>query len=168
MSNKIELFKKLKDLKITYQVFEHEPLFTVEQAKAATGHIPAAGCKNLFLKDSKKRLWLIVALDNTKIELKKVSKEINAPELRFADSQLLLECLRVKPGSVTPFGLINDINHEVTVILDSKLFEHNLAGFHPLENSATVTISPQDLERFIYSCGNKLIVFDFVNLNIVS
>lgn len=166
MDKKALLFQKLKDLNIEYKTFEHEPLLTVEQALKAVAHIPGIWCKNLFLKDSKNNYYLIVAVHDTKIALKNLSKYLKAPELRFADSDLLNQYLGVLPGSVTPFGLINDINHKVKVILDSKVFEHDQAGFHPLENISTTVISTKDLKKFIDSCNNNYQIIDFDNLNI--
>src|SRR5579885_987110 len=106
MDSVTALYDKLIFLNISTQLFKHEPLFTCEQAEYATKTlgIPGAQCKNLFLKDSKKKLYLIVALALTKIELKKVGNSLSAKELRFADAQLLMENLGVEPGSVTPFG----------------------------------------------------------------
>jgi Ala-tRNA(Pro) deacylase len=90
-----------------------------------------------------------------------VSKALDAKELRFADAQLLMENLGVEPGSVTPFALINDTEKKVTVVLDSGLCAHKELGFHPLKNDATVIITPENLEKFIKSCGNQAMIFDF-------
>lgn len=155
------LFKKLDELSIHYLTYNHEPLFTIEQAMAVASTIPGAQCKNLFLKDSKDNLYLVVAIHDTIINLKKLSKYLNAPELRFAKADLLKAYLGVEPGSVTPFGLINDISHKVFVILDAKLFEHQLIGFHPLINNATIVISFVDLKKFVVSCKNKNIAINF-------
>lgn len=157
------LYDRLESLHIKVKKFDHEPLFTCEQAQYAVEKlgIPGAQCKNLFLKDSKKKLWLIVALADTKIELKKIGKMFDAKELRFADALLLMENLGVEPGSVTPFALINDMDHKISVILDSALFSQHELGFHPLKNDATLIITPADLKKFIESCGNQSTIFDF-------
>ena len=161
---KKELYKRFAQLEIKTQLYSHEPLYTVEQAKKVALEIglPGAGCKNLFLKDSKNRLWLLVAMADTKIELKKLSKALHAPELRFANAELLKNYLGVEPGAVTPFGLISDKDHFVRVILDAALFNQELISFHPLTNDATLTITPEDLKRFIESCGNEIIIHSFV------
>lgn len=157
--NKETVFSRLNELGISYQTLYHEPLFTVEQACSI--EIPGATCKNLFLKDSKKGLWLVVAVGSTKIALKELGKLLGAPELRFAGPELLMDYLAVEPGSVTPFGLINDKDHRIRVIVDKALFDHELVGFHPLKNDATVVLKPQDLMKFIESCGNDYREIDF-------
>jgi len=163
MINKKQLYEFLDALNIQYQIFNHPPVYTVEEAAELAKNVPGAACKNLFLKDSKKRFWLISACADTKIELKKLSKSLSAPELRFASSELLLEHLGVLPGSVTPFGLIHQNATNINVILDKKLQDHDLVGFHPLENNATIVLNPNDLIKFIQACKNPLVFLDFNN-----
>ena len=153
MKTRQELFDKLQTIGIGYELFTHEPLFTCEQASKV--QLPGAQCKSLFLKDNKKQLWLIVACASTTINLKQLSKTLQAPGLRFADANLLMQNLGVLPGSVTPFGIINDANHMVKVIFDNNLFAHAQAGFHPLSNDATLIINPHDLYKFAQECGNE-------------
>lgn len=161
-----ELFKFLDSLKIKYRTHSHKPVFTVDEAVDVFQEFPPFGqCKNLFLKDSKKNFWLVVALFDTQIKLKDLSKIIHAPELRFADENLLQSYLGVTPGAVTPFGLINDQNHVVNVVLDKNLFEYQILGFHPLTNDATTFITPDDLQKFISAIGNKVQVLNFTNPN---
>lgn len=154
------LYEQLQKLNISYEVVEHPAVFTVEEALALV-KIPGPWCKNLFLKDSKKRFWLIVALADTPIQLRYWAKKLSAPELRFAQPAALQEILQVEPGSVTPFALINDASHQVNVILDNALFNHKIIGFHPLRNTATVLLRPQDLLKFISSTGNPFQQLDF-------
>ncbi len=157
------VFKKLDELSIPYTTYQHEPLFTAEQAVKVASAIPIPGAwvKNLFLKDSKGNLYLVVAVYDTAIALKKLSKYLHAPELRFASPELLRETLGVEPGSVTLFALINDVQRKVTVILDSNLFKHEQAGFHPLVNTATTVIATKDISKFIELVGNKNLMVDF-------
>lgn len=161
MESEKKLFELFHRLGITTKTFEHEPLFTVEQAQAVAHNLPGAQCKNLFLKDSKQQLWLIVAHADSRIDLKTVARLFNAPELRFANADLLHTHLGVVPGAVTPFGLINDQEHRIIVLLDLILFDYDLVGFHPLRNSATTVLSPHALKKFIDACGNKVHVVDF-------
>jgi len=163
MQNKKQLFNFLDSLNIEYKVFDHPPVYTVDEAAHLANHVPGAACKNLFLKDSKKRLWLIVACADTKIELKKLSKELAAPELRFASPELLIAHLGVLPGSVTPFGLINNNAHDITIVFDSNLQKHTFVGFHPLENNATVVLHPNDLLKFIEAHGNPIVFVNIAN-----
>jgi Ala-tRNA(Pro) deacylase len=158
--NQEKLFALLKELNIETQTIHHEPMFTCEQSQSIAHLIPAAQCKNLFLKDSKKRLWLISALQSTAINLKKIAKQIQAPELRFADAELLKAHLCVLPGSVTPFGIINDNAHNVTLVLDANLMNEKIVSFHPLENNATTCITPSDLQKFIAACGNPSLIVE--------
>ncbi len=158
MHTKQQLFDYLSDLAITTTCFTHEPVFTCQEAREVIKRdkIPGAETKNLFLKDNNKHYYLLVALAETKIDLKTLSLALNAPKLRFAQPDQLNHYLSVDPGSVTPFAILNDTSHSVHVILDKGLFNYGLLGFHPLLNDATITISPSDLERFIISCKNSV------------
>jgi Ala-tRNA(Pro) deacylase len=155
------LFEKLKKLGIEATTYLHEPLYTVEQAFKIAESIPGGQVKNLFLKDNKNNLYLIVAMHDTEIDLKSLSKFLDAPQLRFASADLLKGYLGVLPGSVTPFGLIFDKDQKVAVLLDSQLFNQSILGFHPLENNATTIITPHDLLIFITSCGNNFMIINF-------
>jgi Ala-tRNA(Pro) deacylase len=155
---------RLNQLNIEHKIYYHEPLFTVDQAVAMSSLILGAQCKNLFLKDSKNNFYLLVAVHNTEIMLKKLSKFLKAPELRFADAQLLKQYLSVEPGSVTPFGLVSDSEQKITVILDANLFSYDLVGFHPLENTATLVLAPDDLKKFVELCGNRHMIVNFSSI----
>lgn len=160
LHTKQELFNRLSSLHINYKLHEHEPLFTVEQAQKIYDTIPGAHVKNLFLKDDNGKFWLIVVQTHTKIELKKVAQLLNAPKLRFADEQLLMQYLGVKPGSVTPFALINDQAHKVQLILDSTLSNFPTINAHPMENDATIGVSQSDFKKFLKYTQHEPIVID--------
>lgn len=160
MKTQKELYDLLHQLNIKTTTYEHEPLFTCEQAEKVS-YIPGGHTKNLFLKDDKSRFWLINALQSTKIELKKVSQLVGAPNLRFAKPDLLMKYLGVEAGSVTPFALINDETNTVNVILDKGLFDHELLNFHPLVNTATVGISTKDFEKFLKSLHKQVHSINF-------
>lgn len=161
MKTKQELYSYLNKLSIATITYNHQPLYTVEQAKAVTNHLPGGHCKNLFLADNNNQLWLITAIDNTKIDLKVLSKTINAPQLKFASSDLLKKYLGVEPGSVTPLGLINDLSQDIKVILDLHLFDYEIINLHPLENNETIALNPKNLKKFIDACSNDLFIYDF-------
>ncbi len=150
-----QLFQRLTDLGINAGTTEHEAVFTVEQARALRGEIPGGHCKNLFLKDKKGALWLVVCLEDAVIDLKALPALIGAARISFGKADLLGEVLGVEPGSVTPFALINDTEHQVNVVLDKKMMEHDVVSYHPLVNTATVTLTPDDLLKFISSCGHE-------------
>jgi len=160
-----QLFAMLKRLGIAYETIEHEPLFTVEQARKLRDQIPSGHAKNLFLKDNKKQIWLFVVHADTRVELKTLAKKLQAPGLHFAQSNDLMNYLGVTPGSVTPFGLLNDYDHVVRVLLDKELLAHNTVGIHPLRNNATTIISIDALQQFIRACGNEMTLFDFSAIN---
>lgn len=147
-----------------HKICTHAPLMTVDEAKKiiVSLDIPESiWVKNLFLKDSKKRVYLVVALATTKIQLKHLSKILSAPELRFADESLLKQHLDVSPGSVTPLALVNDHVHEIIVILDENIFDEKVVAVHPLINTKTVLIASDDLLKFIRYQGNPIIIVNF-------
>ena len=150
-----DLYALFDRLGIQTVTVEHIPVFTVEEAKKVHGQIRGGHCKNLFCKDEKGALWLIVALEDTRIDLKVAKDRIGSRRLTFGKPELLLEILGVEPGSVTPFGLINDKNAKTNVILDEAMMQLDQLNFHPLKNDATTTISSKDLRIFIKATGHN-------------
>ncbi len=160
--NSLELLKKkFADLAITVNYYEHAPIFTAEDGIKHTATIPGLAAKNLFLCDKTNKLWLVVMPYYLKLNARKLAALSGASELQFAKPEQLQQYLGITPGSVTPLALINDLKHEVTVILDETLLAKDLIQIHPLRNDMSVTIRPQDLLKFIESCGNH---FKIVNL----
>ena len=149
-----DLFSRFKALGIETTTRDHAPVYTVEEARALRGEIAGGHCKNLFLKDDKGTIWLIVCLEEAQVDLKAAPAKIGSRRLSFGKAELLKEVLGVEPGSVTPFGLINDTEKRVNVVLDAAMMAHELVNYHPLENTATTTIRSQDLVAFIRSCGH--------------
>ena len=130
-------------------------MFTVAESAKLEGKLPGGHTKNLFLKDKKNRLFLVVALDGTAIDLKVLHKSLGSDRLSFGKPDLLMQILGVPPGSVTPFALINEAAARMTVVLDADMMRHERLNFHPLENTATTNIARDDLIRFIRSCGHE-------------
>ncbi len=159
-----ELFARFDTLGIAYETHRHPPVFTVEEAQAHCAHLPGAHCKSLFLKDKKGRLWLVVALDTRRIDLKSLTRAIGAARISFAKPELLWEVLGLTPGAVTPFGLINDTTQRVTVVLDAEMMRAERLNYHPLANDATTALGPDDLRRFIAACGHTPLDVDFAAL----
>ena len=156
-----DLYARLDALGLSWKTTEHAPLYTVEESKALRGELPGGHVKNLFLRDKKKRIWLVVAEEDRPVDLKTFKKRISAQgSLSFGSPDLLMEVLGVIPGSVTPFGLINDTDGRVTVILDEGLMAHDLVNVHPLRNDATTTIASADLIAFIRDCGHDPQIMD--------
>jgi len=150
-----ELFAFLDRLSIKTTTIEHNAVFTVEEAKQVHINIPGGHCKNLFCKDEKGVLWLIVALEDARIDLKAAKDKIGSKRLTFGKPELLFEILGVTPGSVTPFGLINDEKVLTNVILDEAMMAHPMLNYHPLSNDATTTISNTDLVKFVEATGHR-------------
>ncbi|MEA2976624.1 MAG: Ala-tRNA(Pro) deacylase [Alphaproteobacteria bacterium] len=150
-----ELFAFLDRLGIAHRTVTHPPLFTVEQSQALRGQIPGAHTKNLFLKDKKDALFLVVALENARIELKSLHRLLGATgRFSFGSADLLREVLGVEPGAVTPFGAINDTTARVTVVLDTGLMQHEVINCHPLVNTRTTSIAREDLAKFLEATGH--------------
>jgi Ala-tRNA(Pro) deacylase len=154
-ASRADLMARFSTLGIATQTREHPPVFTVEEAQALRGQIPGGHCKNLFLKDEKGVVWLIVCLEDARIDLKAAPARIGSRRLSFGKPDLLMELLGVEPGSVTPFGLINDTANRITVILEERMMQEQLLNYHPLNNDATTTIRAPDLVTFIRSCGHE-------------
>jgi Ala-tRNA(Pro) deacylase len=154
------LFARFDALGIAHKTYTHPPVFTVAEAVALRGQLPGGHCKSLFLKDKKGGLWLLVALEERRIDLKRLAETLEAPRFSFGNAELLYAVLGVRPGSVTPFALANDREHRVTVVLDRGMLDHDPLNYHPLENDRTTAISPADLLRFIADCGHVPRVID--------
>jgi Ala-tRNA(Pro) deacylase len=149
------LMARLDALGIATRTVDHAPVFTVEEARALRGEIPGGHCKNLFLKDDKGAIYLIVCLEDARVDLKAAPARIGSRRLTFGKPDLLLEILGVEPGSVTPFGLINDTGGRATVILDKTMMEQEWLNYHPLRNDATTTIRATDLVAFLRATGHE-------------
>lgn len=158
---KDELFTRLTELGIETRTVKHEPLHTVAESRAARGDLPGGHCKNLFLKDKKGALFLVVVLEDRDVPIQKLAKHIGAARLSFGTPELLIRVLGVKPGSVTPFALMNDRHRRLTVILDKEMLAQEILNYHPLRNDATTSIKSADFLRFIESCGHRPRVVDF-------
>jgi Ala-tRNA(Pro) deacylase len=150
-----DLFVRLAELGIVTETVEHPAVFTVTESSRLEPRLPGGHTKNLFLRDKKGALFLLVALGHAQIDLKTLHKRLGCDRLSFGRPQLLLEVLGVPAGSVTPFALINDKARRVTVILDADMMRHERLNCHPLENTATTNIAREDLLAFIRACGHE-------------
>jgi Ala-tRNA(Pro) deacylase len=154
-----ELLGFLASLSIPVQTVEHPPLFTVEDSKSLRGEIPGGHTKNLFLKDKKGRLFLLVLREEAVVDLKRVHDKIGAQgRLSFGSAELLEEAWGVKPGAVTPFGAINDQARRVTVVLDLAVMAEERLNFHPLVNTRTSGLASADLVRFLRATGHEPLI----------
>lgn len=150
------LFARLDSLGVAHPTTRHPPAFTVAEGNQVWGDIPGMHCKNLFLKDAKGKLWLVVAPAEKRIDLKRLPDVIGSARLSFGSSALLEAVLGITPGSVTPFALVNDPAHRVRVILDAGMMEQPLLNYHPLTNAATTTVTNADFRAFLKDCGHEV------------
>lgn len=155
---------RLEALGIATTTVRHPAVYTVEESKALRGTIAGAHIKNLFLKDKKGRLWLVVATEDRAIDLKDLRRRLGAATLSFGRPDLLMDVLGVEPGSVTPFGAINDTGRRVTVVIDSDLMAADVLNAHPLTNTASTAIAPADLVRFLADTGHVPEILDLDGL----
>ena len=160
VATKADLFNRLRELGISVTTFEHRAVFTVDQSQSIRGDIDGGHCNNLFLNDISKQLWLLVTLEDTMVDLKKLRHLIGSRHLPFCRETILDDVLGVKAGGVTPFALINDYKQRVNVVLDSNVLEHKLLNFHPLDNTSTTTIRSSDLVHFIDGCEHSPQIID--------
>jgi Ala-tRNA(Pro) deacylase len=149
-----ELFEHLDELGITTRTVEHEAVFTVAESERLERSLPGGHTKNLFLKDAKGRLFLVIAESHTAVDLKTLHKKLGCARLSFGKADLLMDVLGVPAGSVTALSLINDRENRVSVVIDSRLMRHDDINCHPLENTATTNIRRDDLLKFIRTCGH--------------
>jgi Ala-tRNA(Pro) deacylase len=152
------LFARLDALGIAHKTYEHAPVFTVEEAAHLYASQPGGHTKNLFLKDRKDGLWLVVCRDELRVDLNGLSKALDAPRFSFGAAELLVATLGVTPGSVTPFAISNDIANKVRVVLDEGMFAFDVLNFHPLRNDRTTAIASADLPKFLRACGHEPLI----------
>jgi Ala-tRNA(Pro) deacylase len=157
------LLARFAALKIYYTEYTHPAVFTVEEAKELRGELPGVHCKSLFLKAKGGRLFLLVCLEWRRMDMKALADLLPSRRLSFGQPELLLEKLGVTPGSVTPFGAINDTGLEgdrVTIVLDKQMLEATQVNYHPLINTATIGLSPESLQRFLVDCDHLPLILD--------
>ena len=148
---------RLNELAIPFTRHEHPPVATVDEASAHWAGIDATHCKNLFLRNQKgNRHYLVVLIASKKADLRAVADQIGDGKLSFASPERLMTHLGLTPGSVSPFGLINDHDHAVRVVLDRDFQASARLAFHPNINTATLTVAAADFQKFLDACGNTV------------
>lgn len=153
--SKEEVCLKLKELNIEYLKIDHIPIYTIDEANNLDIENKEYIAKNLFLRDDKKRnYYLLVVKSNKKIDLNDLKNKINSRRLSFASSEDLEKYLKLKKGSVTPLGVLNDVERKVKVIIDEDILKEEIVGVHPNDNDATVFMKTKDLIRLIELNGN--------------
>lgn len=151
----MDLYAILEELEIEYEEIEHPPVYTVEEARSVQGKIEGIGCKNLLLTNKKKeKFFLVILEENKKADIKAISVLVGVPHLFFANSENLYETLGLIPGSVSPLGIINDKEKRVSLLIDEELKGKRLL-FHPNTNTKTLSLSYEDLIRFVECEGQE-------------
>lgn len=151
---------------ISYEYFEHPPIPTIEKAKIYKWWMDAVFCKNLFFRNHKgNRHYLVVLHHNTNFIIRELEQKLRQGKLSFASEQRMEKYLGLKPGSVSPFGLINDTENHVHVYFDPALKECHKLSFHPNDNRATLIIKAHDFWRYMNSVGNS---YEFLDPTMVS
>jgi Ala-tRNA(Pro) deacylase len=150
-----DLFAFLDRLQISHRTVSHPPLFTVEASRRLRGQIPGGHTKNLFLKDKRGALFLVVALEDAAIDLKSLHHRLGAARFSFGPPDLMRATLGIEPGAVTPFAALNDTTGRVAVVLDQSMLAHDTLNYHPLVNTMTTSIGREDLLRFLEATGHR-------------
>jgi Ala-tRNA(Pro) deacylase len=152
---RVKVYATLDALGISYEKYEHPPVFTSEDAAEHWAHIDGTKIKNLFLRNKKGDRHYLVILDVSKhADLRQIVKIVGDDRLSFGSPERLMATLGITPGSVSPFGLIHDTSRAVRVIIDADLRSADRLIFHPNINTASVAIREPDFERFLASTGN--------------
>lgn len=157
----LAVHQRLNQLGVAYERYEHPPVATAEEGERHWIGIAATHSKNLFLRNQKgNRHYLLIVVHSKRVDLRAVAAQMGDGKLSFASPERLLVHLGVTPGSVSPFGLINDHSREVRVFLDRDLALAERVSFHPNINTVTLTLTREDFERFLAACGNPVRYID--------
>ena len=160
-NNRNKVFKVLHNLGIEFDVHEHPPLDTIEIALKYWKNIDATHCKNLFFRNHKgNRHYLVIIKDTTPFNIRSLELKLKQGKLTFGSEKRLLKYLGVKPGSVSPFGLINDSEHHVHLFIDEQLQNTDKISFHPNDNTASLVIEYTDFIKYLQSMGNS---YEFID-----
>ena len=164
------LLAALNDQKVEYKLFEHEAFFTVEESSKLKSYLNMQGAhtKNLFLRDKKRNFYLLSCLDSTEVDLKIIKNTIQCQgNLSFGSAEYLYDKLGVKPGSVSPYSLINNVDKDVSFYLDKKIIDHELCNFHPLDNTKTIQVKTEDCIKFLKTITTVRLI-DFTTMEVIN
>jgi Ala-tRNA(Pro) deacylase len=150
-----QLLTAFKNYDINFEIHNHAPVFTAEEARNMQYDIRGAHCKNLFLRDKKRNFFLVSVLDNKRVDLKALSKNFGAGHFSFGNADELLSMLGVTPGSVTPYGLIHDKDKKITFLIDQDILGYEFVNFHPLRNDMTVNSCVKQFLKFFDKIGHQ-------------
>ncbi len=159
--NKFEIYSFLKNKNISFEVTEHEAVFTMDALANISLPYPELDAKNIFVRDDKKQNYYLISLiGNKKLDLKQFRRDNNTRPLSFASANELMDIMKLIPGAVTPFGVLNDVERKVQVFIDMDFTcEPSIIGVHPNDNTATIWLNINDLINIIKDNGNKVQMF---------
>lgn len=158
--NKQQALDYLIKNNIQFELFEHPAVFTCEEAEIHCKHVAGLAVKNLLLKSDKGQFFLVVLPAHKKLDMNQMKRLLEVKKIRFASADDLMRLMKLEPGSVTPIGLINDKNKEIELILDKSLSDAEVVNFHPNVNTASVTLTKQEFEKFLNSLDRKARIID--------
>jgi len=162
MEEREKVLQSMEKLGINYELHEHPPLPDIETALKYWKDIDATHCKNLFFRNHKGNRHYLVIIDHIKqLGIHDLEKRLKQGKLSFASEKRMRKYLGIKPGSVSPFGLINDEENHVHLFIDQNLQKATKISFHPNENTATLVIGFSDFLRFLDNSGNS---YEFLEL----
>ena len=159
-----DVLRRLDELGIQSRTVSHPPVYTVEEAKALRGELSGAHIKNLFLRNKKGAMWLVVCQEDRTVDLKALAAALDAGRFSFGSAERLMTYLGVEPGSVTPLAVINDRGRQVQVVIDTAVLAQAPVHCHPLTNDMTTAIAPDDLVRFLEAEGHPPRLLDMTGL----
>ena len=150
-------YEFLDNLGVPYEKYEHEAIMTIEAAEELDKKMGLEICKNLFLSTRHStEFYLLLMVGSKKFNTGKVSKQINVPRMTFAGDDYMLEYLDIRPGSVSPLGLMNDKGNNVNLLIDEDVLNMEKIAVHPCVNTATLVINTKDLiEKILPACGHS-------------
>lgn len=150
-------FALCDSMEIAHETYQHPPVFTVEEGDSIGlhDHIPGQGGKSLLVTNDTKQLWLVVARDQTRVNLKELSRRLDTKRFSFAKPEIMQETMGVSPGSATPFALEQDAENRIQVILDQGFFDTSHCVFHPMDNRFSTVLAVEDLVRFLTHIGHE-------------
>lgn len=162
MTEKEKVLQALDMLSISYEIYEHQPLPTIEIAMEVWKDIDSTHCKNLFFRNHKgNRHYLVILESNHALDIHDLEKRLKQGKISFASQKRMDKFLGVQAGSVSPFGLINDQENHVHLFLDQNLKKSDKISFHPNINTASVVIPFSDFKKYLDWVGNS---YEFLEL----
>ena len=161
--NRKKVFDALKKLDISFQIYDHLPIRTSDDAFLLPEDVEGGKCKNLFLRNNEGTNHYLVILElKSRCDLNFLAHKLNEKRLGFASEDRLMRYLGVPSGSVSPFNLLNSTGKEVCLVVEEALLSHEKLAFHPNENTATLVLSVKDFMKYLRSLENRV---DFIDLS---